>query len=337
MIDLVVGENHLAMPCSVSDIPSCSQSPASDQYGEFAPSTDIFEIDPDQIDWGVKAQRIGVGAYGEVFKAKWSGTVVAVKRLFPQEFDYQMASAFRREVRIMGSLRHPHIVLWLGACTQPSRLIIVSEFMEGGSLHRLLHKDTRDIPKALQLRLALQVARGLSYLHDRSPSIIHRDLSSANVLLDRILNAKISDFGLSRVKMSSKNKPGSAGGTAEYQPPEVLRGNAYDEFADSYAYGILVWEIFTRQIPWRHKGMISVQVVAQVVVNGTDATCEALEIPPDAPEIVRALVLRCWKQKPDDRPTARECVRIMEDQLRIVGADLRRIASGKGDVSAKEK
>ena len=184
--------------------------------------------------------------------------------------------------------------------------------------------------KPLQLRLCLQIARGLSYLHDLNPSIIHRDLSSANVLLDRSLNAKISDFGLSRVKMSSKNKPGSAGGTAEYQPPEVLRGNAYDEYADAYAYGILVWEIFSRKVPWRHRGMISVQVVAQVVGHGTDATVEALELPSMAPPKVNDLIHRCWSNVADERPDARECVRVMEDQLRIAGADLRRLASGKG-------
>jgi len=107
----------------------------------------------------------------------------------------------------------------------------------------------------------------------------------------------------------------------------VLRSHAYDELADSYAFGVLVWEVFTRLVPWRHKGMISVQVVAQVVVHGTDATVESLEIPPEAPEAVRALVLRCWKNRPDDRPAARECVRTIEEQLRIVGADLRRLAS----------
>eukprot|EP00958_Prasinococcus_capsulatus_P004914 scaffold452_cov491-Prasinococcus_capsulatus_cf.AAC.6 len=99
-LKILHGGHEKGLSLSMADIPSCSQSPVSDEVSKSLPaysSADRFEICPDDIDWGAKAQRVGVGAYGEVFKAKWGGTTVAVKRLFPQDLDEQTTLAFRRE------------------------------------------------------------------------------------------------------------------------------------------------------------------------------------------------------------------------------------------------
>lgn len=192
--------------------------------------TSPFEIDPDEVKFGTPPVRLGIGSYGEVFRAKWRGTTVAVKRLLDQRLEAAAMDALRTELEIMSRLRHPNIVLWMGCCTRPGSAFIVTEFMNGGSLFHLLHKPPRrNLPLAARLGLALQVAQGMLYLHSLDKPLVHRDLSSNNVLIDRRGNAKITDFGLSKT-MSAANDGGASyltttkgTGTAEYMAPEILR------------------------------------------------------------------------------------------------------------------
>eukprot|EP00958_Prasinococcus_capsulatus_P004475 scaffold412_cov388-Prasinococcus_capsulatus_cf.AAC.49 len=110
----------------------------------------------------------------------------------------------------------------------------------------------------------LRPDQGLAYLHSRVPPVIHRDLSSSNVLLDKNGNAKITDFGLSKLKVNSKIDTKEAGGTGFYLAPEVFREKKYDEKSDVYSWGVLSWEILARKIPWQSQGFTVVQVLYSV-------------------------------------------------------------------------
>lgn len=131
------------------------------------------------------------------------------------------AANFWSEVNLCSKLRFPHLVQFLGACTQPEHLCIVSEYLEGGNLYDLLHRkqlvssQAHPLSPTLFIRIAKQIALGMNYLH--SFNLLHRDLSSSNVLLDSKLTAKIGDFGLSR---AASTVISGGGGNLLYMAPE---------------------------------------------------------------------------------------------------------------------
>ena len=128
-------------------------------------------------------------------------------------------------------MRHPNIVQFLGACFEPE-FCLITEYMDRGSLFSVLHSD-RELKWEVRLQFAIDIAKGLLYLHSRSPPIIHRDIKSLNVLVTKDWKSAISDFGLTRIKdkvMSNQNTVGSPAWCA----PELLRNDPYSEKADVY-------------------------------------------------------------------------------------------------------
>ncbi|KAG6693605.1 hypothetical protein I3842_09G008600 [Carya illinoinensis] len=178
------------------------------------PSLDIEYFD---IQWSdlVLKERIGAGSFGTVHRADWHGSDVAVKILTEQDFHAEHYKEFLREVTIMKHLRHPNIVLFMGAVTRPPNLSIVIEYLSRGSLYRLLHKpDAREmLDERRRLNTAYDVAKGMNYLHKRHPPIVHQDLKSPNLLVDKKYTVKVCDFGLSRLKANTFLSSKSAAGT----------------------------------------------------------------------------------------------------------------------------
>lgn len=117
----------------------------------------------------------------EVYKGTWRKTEVAIKRFLEQNLSAPVLRDFKAEVSIMSRLRHPNVVLFLGAVVQPPQLAIVTEFMPRGSLFRILHRAKVDIDPKRRLAMAMDIAKGLNYLHSCRPMIVHRDLKSPNL------------------------------------------------------------------------------------------------------------------------------------------------------------
>ncbi|EFJ40275.1 hypothetical protein VOLCADRAFT_69740, partial [Volvox carteri f. nagariensis] len=204
-----------------------------------------WELDPTKIAIG---RRLAVGGFGEVFLAKYEGTLVAVKRLLATDSD--TAQRFVDEVHMLARLRHPNLLLFMGYTLTPEPSI-VTEFMARGSLfHILRHAGNRPPDPRMQRAVAMSVARGMAYLHSRAPPILHLDLKSPNVLVDDRWRVKIADFGLSRVRQRTYVSSGAAAGSPEWMAPEVLRCDHYAEAADVYSYGVILWELLTGQAPW---------------------------------------------------------------------------------------
>ncbi|KAK2981503.1 hypothetical protein RJ640_030965 [Escallonia rubra] len=259
-----------------------------------------FDVEDLDIPWTdlVIRERIGAGSFGTVHHADWNGSDVAVKILMEQDFHAERFNEFLREVAIMRRLRHPNIVLFMGAVTKPPNLSIVTEYLSRGSLYRLLHKPgpREMLDERRRLSMAYDVAKGMNYLHRRNPPIVHRDLKSPNLLVDKKYTVKVCDFGLSRLKANTFLSSKSAAGTPEWMAPEVLRDEPSNEKSDIYSFGVILWELATLQQPWSN--LNPAQVVAAVGFK-----CKRLEIPRDLNPQVAALIEACWANEPRKRPS----------------------------------
>ena len=184
----------------------------------------------------------------------------------------------------MECLRHPNIVMFLGACTKFPNLAIVLEFCANKSLWSVLQNKNIILSWDDRKRIATEIAQGMNYLHSATPSIIHRDLKSLNILLDDCFRAKIADFGWTRTKainMTSKI------GTFQWMAPEVIDGQIYTEKADVFSYGIILWEIAAREPPY--KNIMGTKVSLDVIKYDLRP-----EVPPKTPEAFAKLMKRCW-------------------------------------------
>ncbi|XP_058729547.1 serine/threonine-protein kinase CTR1 [Vicia villosa] len=243
-------------------------------------------------------EKIGSGSFGTVHRAEWNGSDVAVKILMEQDFHAERFKEFMREVAIMKHLRHPNIVLLMGAVTQPPNLSIVTEYLSRGSLYRLLHRPGAKevLDERRRLSMAYDVAKGMNYLHKRNPPIVHRDLKSPNLLVDKKYTVKVCDFGLSRLKANTFLSSKSAAGTPEWMAPEVLRDEPSNEKSDLYSFGVIMWELATLQQPWGN--LNPAQVVAAVGFKG-----KRLEIPRELNPQIAAIIEACWANEPWKRPS----------------------------------
>ncbi|CAN6452372.1 unnamed protein product [Victoria cruziana] len=258
---------------------------------------DIEDLDIPWTDLILK-EKIGAGSFGTVHRADWHGSDVAVKILMEQDFHEERFNEFLREVAIMKRLRHPNIVLFMGAVTQPPNLSIVTEFLSRGSLYKLIHRPgaRESMDERRRLNMAFDVAKGMNYLHRRSPPIVHRDLKSPNLLVDKKWTVKVCDFGLSRLKANTFLSSKSTAGTPEWMAPEVLRDEPSNEKCDVYSFGVILWELVTMQQPW--SSLNPAQVVAAVGFQN-----KRLQIPSYVNPKVASIIESCFANDPWKRPS----------------------------------
>jgi serine/threonine protein kinase len=232
-------------------------------------------------------------------------------RRFMSDASREKYTAFLNEVNLMNKLRHPNVMMYMGAVVNPrSPLCIVCELFEGGSLHEYLHRDRAFRPaRGEALGIALAVARGMNYLHSRSPPFLHRDLKPRNVLLSSVTDAKphvvICDFGLCKLFGDDDGDAAAGGaglgvmGTASYMSPSVIDGRSgYTTADDVYSFGLVLWEVCTGRVPF--EGMKPIQVIFQVSEDGLRPD---LGDGDDLPPALRALIAECWHENPSLRPT----------------------------------
>ncbi|KAL1299703.1 probable leucine-rich repeat receptor-like serine/threonine-protein kinase At3g14840 isoform X3 [Arachis ipaensis] len=193
--------------------------------------------------------KIGEGGFGPVYKGKLpNGTIIAVKQLSSKS--RQGNREFLNEIGVISALQHPCLVKLYGCCVEGDQLLLVYEYMENNSLARALFG-----PKEHQIQLnwptrqniCIGIARGLAYLHEESRlKIVHRDIKATNVLLDRDLNPKISDFGLAKLDEEDNTHISTRiAGTYGYMAPEYAMHGYLTDKADVYSFGIVALEIIT--------------------------------------------------------------------------------------------
>uniref|UniRef100_W5NED2 Mitogen-activated protein kinase kinase kinase n=1 Tax=Lepisosteus oculatus TaxID=7918 RepID=W5NED2_LEPOC len=267
--------------------------------GESSPGS------PEQISFSelVLEEIIGVGGFGKVYRGTWRGQEVAVKaaRQDPDEDITATAESVKQEAKLFSMLRHPNIITLEGVCLQEPNLCLVMEYARGGTLNRAL--AGRRVPPHILVNWAVQIARGMHYLHEEAVvPIIHRDLKSSNILLlEKIENGdigqktlKITDFGLAREWYQTTKM--SAAGTYSWMAPEVIKSSLFSKGSDVWSYGVLLWELLTGEVPYR--GIDGLAVAYGVAVNKL-----TLPIPSTCPEPFAKLMEECWEQDPHIRPS----------------------------------
>ncbi|KAJ1279452.1 hypothetical protein BS78_04G157900 [Paspalum vaginatum] len=196
---------------------------------------------------------IGEGGYGIVYHGVLEdGTQVAVKNLLNNRG--QAEKEFKVEVEAIGRVRHKNLVRLLGYCAEGNQRMLVYEYVDNGNLEQWLHGDVGPVSPLTwenRMKIILGTAKGLMYLHEGlEPKVVHRDVKSSNILLDKHWNAKLSDFGLAKLLGSERSYVTTrVMGTFGYVAPEYAGTGMLNETSDIYSFGILIMEIISGRVP----------------------------------------------------------------------------------------
>ncbi|XVF31626.1 hypothetical protein REPUB_Repub17cG0007500 [Reevesia pubescens] len=188
---------------------------------------------------------LGEGSFGPVYKATIdNGGVAAVKVLASNS--HQGEKEFHTEVCLLGRLHHRNLVNLVGYCVDKGKHMLIYEFMSNGSLANILYGEgERSLSWEERLQIALDISHGVEYLHEGAvPPVIHRDLKSANILLDQSMRAKVADFGLSKEEVFDGRKSGIKG-TYGYIDPVYISTNKFTMKSDIYSFGVIIFELIT--------------------------------------------------------------------------------------------
>ncbi|EOY12631.1 Kinase superfamily protein isoform 1 [Theobroma cacao] len=258
---------------------------------------------------------IGQGAFGPVYKAQMStGEIVAVKVLATDS--KQGEKEFQTEVMLLGRLHHRNLVNLVGYCAEKGQHMLVYVYMSKGSLASHLYSENHE-PLSWNLRvyIALDVARGLEYLHDGAvPPVVHRDIKSSNILLDQSMRARVADFGLSREEMVDKHAA-NIRGTFGYLDPEYISTRTFTKKSDVYSFGVLLFELIAGRNPLQ--GLMEYVELAAMSTEGKvgweEIVDSRLDGKFDVQELneVAALAYKCVNRAPKKRPSMRDIVQVL--------------------------
>ncbi len=329
-------------------------------------------INPQEI---ILHRIIGEGTFGRVWSAKWRSSSVAVKEFVFAQAAVAGKSAQQKEIveeiigeaGMMSILRHPNVLQLFGCSLTSQAIWIISELMSLGSLRQVLDETTKDLSTELRVRIALQVAEGMMYLHGQEPPIIHRDLKSHNILIHETIEgrdstrrlfdvgkwwknespdendemslassngglnegenssrgrhkstgnteptiiAKIGDWGSARATLAGSRTMTHGVGTACWLAPEVITHARSSKHSDVYGYGIILWELATREEVYSE--FESTQIIAKVANDNLRPP-----VPKDCPW--NDLMVKCWSNEPTDRPEFTEIVAYLNKLLADMG------------------
>ncbi|KAF5782438.1 putative dual-specificity kinase TKL-Pl-4 family [Helianthus annuus] len=298
---------------------------------------DNKEVNTKKEEWEIDLAKLDIrnviahGTYGTVYRGVYDGQDVAVKVLDWGEDGLatvaetaNLRTSFRQEVAVWHKLDHPNVTKFVGASmgtsdlkiplnnasnsghnSLPSRACcVVVEYLPGGTLKKYLIRNSRKkLSFKVVVQLALDLSRGLSYLH--SKKIVHRDVKTENMLLDSNRTLKIADFGVARVEAQNPRDMTGETGTLGYMAPEVLDGKPYNRKCDVYSFGICLWEIYCCDMPYAD---LSFAEVSSAVVRQNLRP----DIPKCCPSSFANILRKCWDANPDKRPEMDEVVRLLE-------------------------
>jgi hypothetical protein len=290
----------------------------------------VWTIDSSEIQLLERIDNGAPGSYGDVYMARYRDIRVALKKLKLQTREFERD--FLKETELMKSMRHPNIVLFIGAgkfdfndCP-----FLVLEYMQNGALTGILRKQDVEISRKQQFMFCLDAAKGMEFLHSQRPARIHRDLKSNNLLVSAGWMVKVADFGCARLvkrqgarqSVAKRRNITSAPlnntrepllqadrdlsedvGAALWRAPEVFAGEPYGTPVDVYSFGIVMWEIVARDVPYIEREFQWMKDVSNAVLAGV-RPCSLEGIDRSYGDLMR----ECWARDPSLRPSFVEVV-----------------------------
>uniref|UniRef100_A0A162BAI3 non-specific serine/threonine protein kinase n=1 Tax=Daucus carota subsp. sativus TaxID=79200 RepID=A0A162BAI3_DAUCS len=220
-------------------------------------------------------EEVGQGSFAVVYRGIWNASDVAVKVYFGDEYSEEALIDHKKEIDIMRKLRHPNVLLFMGAVYSQKKIAMVTEYLPRGSLFKALHKNNQSLDIKRRLRMALDV---------------------------------VGDFGLSKLKHATFLTAKSGRGTPQWMAPEVLRNERSNEKSDVFSFGVILWELMTQSIPW--SDLNSLQVVG--VVGFMD---RRLDIPEAVDPRISSVIKDCWQSNPENRPSFKDIIKIMTNLI----------------------
>jgi len=252
-------------------------------------------------------EKIASGAFGLLYRGSYCGQEVAIKVLKSNVADGPVSDTLRefaQELNILRRVHHKNILQLIGALTKGKTLCLVTEFMHGGNLLQYVQEHA---PLKLGdiVRYSLGVAMGLDYLH--KINIVHRDIKTANMLLDENQVVKIADFGVARVQAGDGVMMTAETGTYRWMAPEVIAHQFYNEKCDVYSYGIMVWELVSGgEVPY--PGYTPLQAAVGVVQRGLRPT-----ISPGCNSVIAQVMQYCWLADMNARPGFEQIIALLRN------------------------
>ncbi|PHT53152.1 hypothetical protein CQW23_07614 [Capsicum baccatum] len=282
-------------------------------YWELKRATDGFK------------EELGKGAFGVVYKGSFDKgrNLVAVKRL--EKVVEEGEREFRAEMRVIGRTRHRNLVRLLGYCAEGSKRVLVYEYMSNGCVANLLFRAATRPDWNLRVNIALDVARGMLYLHEECEApIIHCDIKPQNILLDEFLTAKISDFGLAKLLMPDQTKTFTGvRGTRGYLAPEWQTNSPISVKVDVYSYGIVLLEIICcrRNIEVTATKIEEIQLskwaYSCLVENEIDKLVGSEEVDKKTLEGMISVAIWCIQDEPALRPPMKKVLQMLQGIIDI--------------------
>jgi len=278
------------------------------QYSELQCATDNFD----------QRHQLGKGAFGAVYQGlRPDGTEIAVKVM-----DVPEEGGFEDEVRVLSKFRHPNLVILMGFARHGKQRFLVYELLAGGDVFKRLQQSCReDVPFLWRNRISAvyDAACGLSHLHNSKPKAFHRDIKSANILLDRNGTAKMADFGLACLSHTQARHVEQASGTPGYACPLYARRNIVTEGSEVYSFGVVLLELLTASAPaWTTRaadGGKEYHFLVSVIDGDVRATQQLVDRkalwPQSVALAVGVLALRCTHTSEEIRPNFAEIVSLL--------------------------
>uniref|UniRef100_A0A804IV40 Protein kinase domain-containing protein n=1 Tax=Musa acuminata subsp. malaccensis TaxID=214687 RepID=A0A804IV40_MUSAM len=269
---------------------------------------------------------IGSGGFGTVYKMVMDdNNAFAVKKI--DWYRKGVDQIFERELEILGSIKHINLVNLRGYCRLPSARLLIYDYLPLGSLDHYLHEnggEDQPLNWNARMKIALGSARGLAYLHhDCTPRIVHRDIKSSNILLDRSLEPHVSDFGLAKLLVDDDAHVTTVvAGTFGYLAPEYLQNGHATEKSDVYSFGVLLLELVTGKRPTDPSfvrrglnivGWLNTLEEENRLEEIVDEKCGNVDV--EAVEAILDIAAMCTDANPDERPSMSRVLQMLEEEI----------------------
>jgi serine/threonine protein kinase len=270
-----------------------------------------WELNPDELE---ELDDIGHGSTSRVYSAKYEGVVIAVKEI--AEVDDGTLLAVRRELQVMTRINHPKLLKFIGLISVQPPLRLCLEYCAGGTLFDLLHNCWEvDLSWKQRLKILVDIASAMEYLHGLRKQIIHRDLKSLNIFLMNEItcdsdepDVKIADFGFARIRQEIKDcveKKGDwpsltrGAGSMHWMAPEVYTTTHYHDKADIFSFSIVIYEVICRHMAFED---LDAESAAEEISQGIRPDLSEEMVPRETPDSLYKLMQRCWDHLPEQRP-----------------------------------